>query len=34
MDKADEFVMESSKREKAILLNIAIDQGQTVGQLL
>lgn len=27
MDKADEFVMETSKRERAILINIAIDQG-------
>mmetsp|Transcript_39660 Transcript_39660/g.51967 ORF Transcript_39660/g.51967 Transcript_39660/m.51967 type:complete len:161 (+) Transcript_39660:2755-3237(+) len=34
MDKADEFAIEQSKREKAILINIAIDQGQTVSHLL
>ena len=27
MDKADEFAMDTSKRERAILINIAIDQG-------
>ena len=31
MDKADEFVTTQAKRERAILINIMIDQGQTVG---
>jgi len=34
MDKADEFVTQQSRRERAILVNIAIDQGKTVGELL
>ena len=34
MDKADEFVTQQSRRERAILINIAIDQGKTVGELL
>ena len=34
MDKADEFVTQHSRRERAILINIAIDQGKTVGELL
>ena len=34
MDKADDFVTQQSKRERPILLNIAIEQGKTVGDLL
>lgn len=34
MDKADEFAVQQSKREKSILINIAIDQSCTVAQLL
>lgn len=34
MDKADEFAAQKSKRERAILINVVIDQGKTVGQLL
>lgn len=34
MDKADEFVKQQSRRERAVLINIAIDQGKTVGELL
>ena len=34
MDKADEFAAQKSKRERAILINVVIDQGKTVGELL
>ena len=34
IDKADEFAAQKSKRERAILINVVIDQGKTVGQLL
>ena len=34
MDEADEFAAQQSKRERAILLNVAIDQNKSVGDLL
>ena len=34
MEKADEFVTQQSRRERAILINIAIDQGKTIKELL
>lgn len=34
MDKAEEFANQKSKRERAILINIVIDQGKTVRELL
>ena len=34
IDKADEFVTQQSRRERAVLVNVTIDQGKTVGELL
>ena len=34
IEKADEFVTQHSRRERPILINLAIDQGKTVGNMM